>query len=185
MNKKYIICDIDGVLIDTSWIWGFVQKYPIKDKSQVLDFFNRNCNAAINGIDKVCANFVKNWAKESNCGIYFLTARSESTMFETREVLRKRLGFDVANCNFSFRKESDNETSVVSKENRLKMLSSLGFEFMAAIDDDRNICDMYSRRGIKNVYNWNFGSIPTEIVKQCLGVVNFETLLGVSNAKIQ
>ncbi|MBR2526520.1 hypothetical protein IKE67_08670 [bacterium] len=164
MDRKFIICDIDGVLIDTSWIWGFVQKYPIKDKSQVWDFFNRNCNAAINGIDKVCSNFVKNLAQERECGIYFLTARSERVALETREVLRKRLGFDVSKCNFSFRKESDNESSVVSKQNRLKLLKNLGYEFEVAIDDDRNICDMYSRNGIETVINWQLGSIPTGVV---------------------
>ena len=49
-KEKIIICDLDGCLIDSEWIWSIINGMKL-EKEVGFDMFNRLANAEANEID--------------------------------------------------------------------------------------------------------------------------------------
>lgn len=157
--EKVIVCDIDGCLVNTSWIWDIVKKLEIKDEAMLWDFFDRNANAEYNQVDETLVNFLKRQRKEG-FKIIFLTARSCRIGRETIALIENKTGLKLnEDFTISCRGILDKEPAPVSKLNRLEKISK-DKKILCFIDDDDKNCEVFTECA-KPVIKWNFGAPPT------------------------
>lgn len=161
---KYLICDIDGCLVDSSWIWGVVNELkktnPIVNPYEVFD---KNANLSSNGVDVVLVDFIERFIKKNNndCELLFLTARSLAIKEETINFIKEHA--NLKDFQTSFRDLNDTSNSAESKKKRLDEILKAGNEVVLALDDDVNNVKMFKDYGIKTV-QWRYGFIPQEII---------------------
>ena len=159
-----IICDIDGCLVDTSWIWRLIEPLNMSDE-QKFNYFNINANSDYSAIDRTLLT-VLNYCRyiEIAQRIIFLTARSEIIAAPTINFLQKKTGLIVGkDFLISFRPQNDKSSAVDSKKFRLLSLIEQGHKILFAIDDDPEICRMYCEHKI-NGFTWQIGMIPVELL---------------------
>lgn len=174
MTENYIICDLDGCLIDTAWIWRVVDDLKITNP-ECYDVFNRLACADYNKIDNSLLNYL-NLKLSAGFKILFLTARSEKIKDETIRFIRERTGLvPLRHFIINFRPQGDHYTSVISKHRRLEAILKCGKQIEFAIDDEPAICEMYEAKGIHAV-RWQIGMLPIEIIKQY--GLNLQYLIG-------
>ncbi len=178
-EQQYLICDLDGCLINTAWIWKTVNLFKM-DTDTAYDFFDKavNCNAS--RIDEYCLRYI--YLKCSGgLKLHFLTARSEIIEVPTINFIQEKTGLIYGkDFSISFRAANDVSASVDCKEERLKRMLQDGKKIALAIDDKDDIIAMYLRHGIKTV-KWINGMLPVEVVKEYGSMVN--NLLGNSEVK--
>lgn len=169
MYKKIIICDLDGCLIDTSWIWEVNKNLKLKSP-QCWEFFENNANSSWTKIDFILLNYLKN-KKKQGFDIEFLTARSEVIRKQTIEFLERTTGLKCGqDFGLMMRPVDDESPAVDYKKNAVT--NRLSAETIAlAIDDDKSIVEMYKKEGINSVC-WQIGSIPIEIIKENFSISN-------------
>ena len=90
IKPKYIICDLDGCLIDSAWIWDVIRALNVS-KDEGFDIFNRLANADKNKIDLSLYKFLC-FKGSGGFKIHFLTARSELIEVETINFIQKKRG---------------------------------------------------------------------------------------------
>lgn len=140
-KPKAIVCDIDGVCLDSSLI--FKELFDLKLKGDAKwDYFREHCNGPrVSKIEnsRILINNANNCAH-----IIFSTARNE----KCREATEQRLLSD----GFFFEKiymRSQNdyrESKDVKKDHLLEIMKS--YDILAFIDDDLTNCEMAKELGI-------------------------------------
>lgn len=157
--KKIIICDIDGCLINTSWVWKAISLLGIKDEATKWDFFSRNANALYNGIDKNLVKFLKYEKEAKNARIMFLTARNINIECQTIDFIEKSTGLEYErDFLISSRPMWDNSATAESKRVRLNLIKAF-FNPIFAIDDELVNIDMFRRNNIPTLL-WSIGFEP-------------------------
>lgn len=159
-----IICDIDGCLVDTSWIWKLIEPMDMT-ADQKFNYFNLNANSNYSGIDRTLLTIL-NYCRQIEIAhrIIFLTARSEIIAAPTINFLQVKTGLAVGkDFLISFRPANDISSPVESKKVRLLGFLEQGYNILFAIDDDPAICRMYCEHKI-NGYQWQIGMIPVDLL---------------------
>ncbi|HIS88913.1 TPA: hypothetical protein IAA87_05790 [Candidatus Avigastranaerophilus faecigallinarum] len=158
IDNKIIICDLDGCLIDSAWIWEVIKLQKF-EKNIVFDFFNRNANAEANNIDLVLYKYLC-FKASGGYKIHFLTARSEEIEIQTINFIQEKTGLLFGKeFTISFRPFNDFSSAAESKKIRLEQMIANGKNIILAIDDDEEIIDMYKTKGIPTL-QWKIGYIP-------------------------
>lgn len=159
-----IICDLDGCLIDTSWIWKLIEPMDMTE-DQKFNYFNLNANSNYSAIDRTLLTIL-NYCRQIEIAhrIIFLTARSEIIAAPTINFLQVKTGL-VAGRDFliSFRPPEDKSSPIESKRVRLLDLLQKGHHILFAIDDNPAICRMYCEHKV-NGFIWQIGMIPVELL---------------------
>lgn len=159
-----IICDLDGCLIDTSWIWRLVDGFNMTEE-QKYKYFDLNANSTYSAIDTTLLTIL-NYCRQIMIAhrIIFLTARSEVIAAPTINFLQARTGL-VAGKDFliNFRPVDDKLSPVESKRVRLLKILEQGHQILFAIDDEPEICKMYCEHKI-NGYLWRIGTVPVDLL---------------------
>jgi len=157
--EKIIICDIDGCLINTSWIWKTISLLGIKDDATKWDFFGRNANALYNTIDKKLVRFLKAEIKHRSAKVMFLTARDSSIEQNTITFIENGTGLKYGKDFYiSSRPGFDKLDPAESKKLRLIDIKSI-FHIEFAIDDELKNCELFTRYDIPTFF-WLIGSEP-------------------------
>lgn len=157
--ENIIICDIDGCLVNSSWIWKTITLLGIKDDATKWDFFSRNANALYGSIDKNLIKFLKAEIKIRNARILFLTARNVCIEEQTIKFIEKRTGLVYEQDFFiSSRPGYDKSGSAESKRARLELIKKF-YNPVFAIDDELIICELYSKHKIPTLF-WVIGQEP-------------------------
>lgn len=164
MKPKYIICDLDGCLIKSGWIWDVVKEKGFS-KDVAFDFFNRSacCDAC-----EIDVSLYKYLCFRASGGfrLHFLTARSEVISVETINFIQQKTGLIYGKeFTISFRPANDLSSPADSKARRLDAMIADKKEILLAIDDEDEILKMYQNRGIKTI-KWISGFLPLEIVRE-------------------
>ncbi len=147
-----IICDIDGCLLDSNWIWKDIQKLGLKDEG-AFEYFNSHiADRQSQPIKEICELLRK---FDNRATIVFFTARCEHLRKYTWENVTIALGtFPDA---IFMRPKNNKDEPTVLKENFLKKLDSI-FNVILAIDDNPDVCKMYERHRIPTI-NYKFNEI--------------------------
>lgn len=157
--ENIIICDIDGCLVNSSWIWKTITLLGIKDDSTKWDFFSRNANALYNGIDNKLVRFLKYEMDAKNARIMFLTSRSINIEPQTIDFIEKSTGLEYKqDFLISSRPIWDNLATAESKRGRLELIRKF-FKPIFAIDDEVVNVDLFDRYGIPTIL-WTIGFEP-------------------------
>lgn len=159
-----IICDLDGCLIDTSWIWRLVDGFNMTEE-QKYKYFDLNANSTYSAIDTTLLTIL-NYCRQMEIAhrIFFLTARSEVIAAPTINFLQARTGL-IPGKDFliNFRPVDDKSSPVESKRVRLLKILEQGHQILFAIDDEPEICKMYCEHKI-NGYLWRIGTVPVDLL---------------------
>lgn len=158
-KQKIILCDIDGCLIYTAWVWKVITLLGIKDDATKWDFFGRNANALYNKIDKNLVKFLQYEMRIRDAKIMFFTARDINIEPSTIDFIEKATGF-VYETDFyiSSRPYWDKTTTPESKRARLELIKKF-FEPVFAIDDELVNCELLNRYNIPTLL-WTIGFEP-------------------------
>lgn len=164
IKTKFIICDLDGCLIKSGWIWDVVKEKGFS-KDVAFDFFNRSacCDAC-----EIDVSLYKYLCFKASGGfrLHFLTARSEVISVETINFIQQKTGLIYGKeFTISFRPANDLSSPADSKARRLDAMIADKKEILLAIDDEDEILKMYQKRGIKTI-KWISGFLPLEIVRE-------------------
>lgn len=176
IKPKYIICDLDGCLIDTAWIWDFVKQRPLPE-NEAFDLFNRLANAETNKIDLPLYKYLC-FKASGGRKLHFLTARSEAIEVETINFIQMKAGLVYGkDFTISFRPKNDFSTPAESKAARVQEFIDKGNEIDLAIDDDDAVLKMYESKKIKCM-KWIIGFVPVQVVaefsSQISNLINFK-----------
>lgn len=142
MKKEIIICDIDGCLIDTAWIFDKAEGMKLFEK---WDFFNRNANNHENKINFDLVALIDKLNFFAGYKIFFVTGRSDIIYKDTLRML-KRL-FTHEDIALLMRKEGDYSPSHEIKEQIINRLKE-EYKIICAIDDEPENCKMFKDNGI-------------------------------------
>lgn len=179
-EQQYLICDLDGCLVNTAWIWQTVNLFKM-DSDTAYDFFNKAANCNASRIDEFCLRYIY-FKLAGGLKLHFLTARSEIIEVPTINFIQEKAGLIYGkDFSISFRAANDVSKSVESKEERLIKMLQDGKKIALAIDDKDDIIAMYLRHGIKTV-KWLNGMLPVDVVQEYGDTVN--NLLGKSEVKL-
>lgn len=164
MKPKYIICDLDGCLIKSGWIWDVVKEKGFS-KDVAFDFFNRSACCDACEIDVSLYKYLC-FRASGGLRLHFLTARSEVISVETINFIQQKTGLIYGKeFTISFRPANDLSSPADSKARRLDAMIADKKEILLAIDDEDEILKMYQNRGIKTI-KWISGFLPLEIVRE-------------------
>lgn len=170
MMNKYIVCDLDGCLINTAWIWQTAKKFKM-DEDTGVDFFNKAANCAASKIDDFCLRYLY-FKCSGGLKLHFLTARSEVIEVETINFIQERTGLIYGKeFTISFRPAKDVLPPHQSKEYRVSAMLQSGKQIALAIDDNDLCLQMYQAKGIPAI-KWINGMLPVQVVKEYGDQVN-------------
>lgn len=170
IKPKYIICDLDGCLIDSAWIWEVVKQQGVS-KDEAFDIFNRLANADKNKIDLPLYKYLC-FKASGGLKIHFLTARNEIIEVETINFIQKKTGLVFGrDFTISFRSSSDISSPAESKAVRVQSMLESGKQIALAIDDDVEVLKMYVSKGIP-VLKWIIGFLPVRVVQEYGNQIN-------------
>lgn len=143
-KKQAIICDIDGCIVDTSWIWYDIEKMDLNG-SKMWEYFDKNaCDMSKNRVIPQVLQILSSSYFNEELEILIVTARSERIRPETEEMLKSILDRDFS---LYMRPHNDLSGSIELKERHLKEILK-DYEVRIAIDDEKPNLDMYAKYGI-------------------------------------
>ncbi len=170
IKPKYIICDLDGCLIDSAWIWDVIKQQGLS-KDEAFDVFNRLANADKNRIELPLYKYLC-FKASGGFKIHFLTARSELIEVETINFIQKKTGLIYGKeFTISFRPNNDLTSSAESKAVRVQSFMDSGREIAFAIDDEIEVLKMYASKGIRTM-KWIIGFLPVQVVQEYGNQIN-------------
>jgi len=170
-EEKILICDLDGCLINSAWIWQVINFFQFP-KNIAFDFFNRAANADANIVDFTLYKYLC-FKASGGCKIHFMTARCETIDTETVKFINKQTGLLYEkDFTISFRAKDDTSSAVECKQKRLKQMLDNGKNIVLAIDDDQEVIDMYKLNGIKTI-KWKIGYVPISVISEFNGNITF------------
>lgn len=148
IKQKAIICDIDGVLLETEHIFDRIKRAGLQG-SDKWKFFNRHANDFDVEIDSRVVEMLEALSKQGY-KIIFLTSRSGEIYKQTRAKIATAIGL-YAQTVFDYilimRKYRDLRSSVEVKAEWLKEIQQ-EFDVIFAIDDEDENCEMFAQNGI-------------------------------------
>lgn len=164
IKPRYIICDLDGCLINSKWIWDSVNSQKVT-KDEAFDMFNRLANADANKIDLPCYKYLC-FKCAGGRKLHFLTARSEEIEVETINFIQKKTGL-VFGKDFTISSRPKNDTSLPaqSKAVRVQKFLDEGNVIDLAIDDEDAVLEMYRSKNIPAM-KWIIGFVPVQVVAE-------------------
>lgn len=170
IKPKYIVCDLDGCLIDSAWIWGVIKQQRTSD-DEAYDIFNRLANADKNRIEIPLYKYLC-FKASGGMKIHFLTARSELIEVETINFIQRKTGLIYGKeFSISFRPKNDVSTPAESKAVRIQSFIDSGREVALAIDDEIDVLKMYASKGIP-IMKWIVGFLPVRVVAEYGNQIN-------------
>ena len=140
MKPKAIILDIDGVILNSDFIFQEIHKLGLKGDEK-WDYFYQYCNSDRVQLMPKIEEFI--WAVDE-FNIIILTARSEKVRPQTsQKLIKHRIPFDK----MYMRNIDDlSPASCVKREHLEKIMKD--FDVIAFIDDDLTNCQMAKELGI-------------------------------------
>lgn len=141
--KQAIICDIDGCLIDSAWIWDEVERKELTGEA-MWNFFDAHANSPLSKAHYPLIKILQQALSKEN-ELIFLTARSEVIRGETRD----RLAGIIYNRDFILLMRplgNDDPSAVVKEVHLVELLKN--YEINLAIDDEQANCDMFEKYGV-------------------------------------
>lgn len=170
IKPKYIVCDLDGCLIDLAWIWEVAKQQGVS-RDEAFDIFNRLANADKNRIEIPLYKYLC-FKASGGFKIHFLTARSEIIEVETINFIQKKTGLIYGKeFSISFRPNNDISSPAESKAARIQSFIDSGREVALAIDDEVDILRMYASKGIP-IMKWIIGFLPVRVVQEYGNQIN-------------
>lgn len=170
IKSKYVICDLDGCLISTAWVWDLIKSKPLPE-NEAFDLFNRLANAETNKIDLPLYKYLC-FKCSGGLKLHFLTARSEAIEVETINFIQRKTGLVYGKeFTISFRPMNDISSSADSKAARIMKFVGEGNEVVLAIDDEDSVLEMYKQKGIPCM-KWIIGFVPVQVVQEYSSQIN-------------
>ena len=148
MKQKAIICDIDGVLLDTDHIFERIEKAGLTGDAK-WDFFNRHANDHDVEVDSRIVELLEAFANQG-FRIIFLTARSIEIEKQTRakiELAIARYSESIFDFLLIMRPARNVDSAEVMKESWLHLLREK-YNVMFAIDDNDENCKMFAKNNV-------------------------------------
>lgn len=146
MNKEnVIICDIDGCVLDTSWINKKIAELGLT-RQQGFAYFNAHIGDKEPETITKMRDFLRMF--DNKIRIIFVTARNENLRQITFEQLVSALG--VFPEVIYMRPEGNLDEPDILKEKILKEINNR-FNVILAIDDNGLTCRMYEQHGILTI----------------------------------
>lgn len=141
-KKKCIVCDVDGVLLNSSFIIKEIFKKELKGNAK-WDYFYAHCNS-----DKVTPiGWIRGYLNVAVLSGYFpilSTARNEHNRVATEEKLNKE---NIVYYKMYMRKDGDFRPSAEVKREHLQEIQK-EFEIVVFLDDDVSNTKMAQEMGI-------------------------------------
>jgi len=148
MKQKAIICDIDGVLLDTQHIFKRIETAQLTGRDK-WDYFNRHANEHDVVADSRIIELLESFA-EKGFRIIFLTARMNEIESQTKAKIDASIGM-YAEKIFPYllltRPTANAEDSHKVKEVWVNLLREK-YDIYCAIDDEKENCEMFAKNGI-------------------------------------
>lgn len=146
---KAVICDIDGVLIDTSLILKHIEDNKLTGDEK-WEYFDNNANGLKAYPNRKMLEIIKLfWLK--NFKIILLTGRSEKIKEETIKTLNNDF-YLLTDCKPEFeiymRKEDDYHLEPFEVKQRYLTELKKKYDIYCAFDDDEKNCKMFKENGI-------------------------------------
>ena len=164
IKPKYIICDIDGCLINSAWIWQMLKNKTVT-QDEAFDIFNRLANAETNKIDLPLYKYLC-FKCAGGRKLHFVTARSEEIEVETINFIQKKTGMVYGKeFTISSRPKNDTLPPAQSKAIRIQKFIDEGNVIDLAIDDEDAVLEMYRSKNIPAM-KWIIGFIPVQVVSE-------------------
>lgn len=141
MNQKVIVCDIDGVMLYSEFIFDEIFKLKLKGEDKWA-YFDANCNSDKVELMSGIKSFLKSFG--DNVVTVISTARSERVRFQTAKKLwQYKIGFEE----MYMRGLNDcREAKEIKREHLLKIKEK--YDIVCFIDDDLGNCEMARDLGI-------------------------------------
>ena len=170
IKPKYIICDLDGCLIDSAWIWDVIKEQGVS-QDEAFDIFNRLANADKNRIEIPLYKYLC-FKGSGGFKIHFLTARSELIEVETINFIQRKTGLIYGKeFSISFRPNNDISNPAESKSIRIQSFIDSGCDVALAIDDENEVLKMYASKKIP-IMKWIIGFVPVQVVQEYGNQIN-------------
>ena len=148
MKEKAIICDIDGVILDSSQVFKEIEELGLKGDAK-WDYFDWHANGLRVFTNKEMVELIYTYYCVG-ITIVFLTARSERiknlTAFRLYQDF-KLYDCELENFDLLMRSEGDYSPSAEVKEKHLMELKKK-YEILCAFDDDESNCEMFRKNNI-------------------------------------
>lgn len=147
-NKKAIICDIDGCLLNTDKIFEDIEEKGLKSEEK-WQYFHKNANNPAYSIKNKQLFCLLNKFEDLGYTIIILTARCNSIAYETGNYLTNG---EIKLNHFPYymgRIIGDYRPSdVIKQENLEEIIGKNLFDIEFAIDDELKNWQMFQRMGI-------------------------------------
>lgn len=163
--KNAIICDIDGCLFDTAWIFEQTEQLGLTGEKK-WQYFHQNINDFKSSTCEAMKNLITNVISKDTY-ILFITSRSEEIRFQTLSRIRSEL--PEIDCRFLLlmRPYGNIEQSDIVKAKLLELVIH-EFNIVLAIDDDPSNCAMFESYNIPTL-KWKINNNST-LTKEINGV---------------
>lgn len=142
MKKRAIVLDVDGVILNSAFIFDEIFKLGLKGDA-MWDYFHEHCNSER---VKVIAEFKPFYdlLRTLNVSLILLTSRNDKVKLETAQKLRSEgILFDK----LSMRVNGDYRESHVIKRETLQEIQK-EYDILMFIDDDLKNCEAAKELGI-------------------------------------
>ena len=148
MKTKAILCDVDGVLLDTSRIIKEIHERKLKGDDKWA-FFHKYANHPDYAIKNEDMFNLINFFLENDFEVFLLTARQEKISRDTcMYLLLDDISLKPRNNLRIIMRPNDNKLLASEfKEIELKKLQK-DYDIRLAVDDDLQNCKMFERNGI-------------------------------------
>lgn len=138
--RKALIVDIDGTISDASNRKHYVENKPKNFKAFYSELINDNPNTW-------CVDLVRKLSDDDGYEIIYVTGRPDNYRTLTEEWFR-RWGIYFDEDLLFMRKEGDFREDYVVKEEIYNNFIKDKFDILVAIDDRKQVVDMWRRNGI-------------------------------------
>lgn len=148
MKRIAVICDIDGVLLDSEHIFDKIKELDLSGNDK-WGYFNRHANDHDVIADKRVIDILETFAEQGYV-IIFLTARSEEIYANTRAKLDLTIGQHgrrIFNYMLLMRPLKVKSESCAVKKMWLDTIREK-YDILCAIDDDSSNCEMFKENNI-------------------------------------
>ena len=146
MKLKAVVLDIDGVILDTAFLFEEIHSLKLKGDA-MWDYFHENCNSdkvhLIEGFYSLYLNLF-DMKVHSDVEFILLTSRNEKVRKQTEKKLREE---SIFYDRLYMRPNTDYREASILKQETLKILQK-EYRILLFIDDDLKNCEAAKELGI-------------------------------------